>query len=130
MDKPKKLILDYSKWRSGVNGENKVGEGKTQLQNMEGFQCCLGQWSIQLGVTEEEALGCDEPNELHTLVSLFCDESYYYGRNESCYKTTNELAVDCIAINDDDGTTPEEKIEKLMERLQEEGIELEVINKP
>lgn len=130
MDKPKKLVLDYSKWRCGINGENKVGEGKTQLQNIEGFQCCLGQWSIQLGVTEEEALGRGEPNQLDTLVSLFCDESYDYGRNGSCHKTTNELSVDCIAINDDDGTTPEEKIEKLRERLHEEGIELEVINKP
>jgi hypothetical protein len=42
MEKPKKLILDYSKWRCGDDGEFKVGKGVTQLKNDEGFYCCLG----------------------------------------------------------------------------------------
>lgn len=42
----------------------------------------------------------------------------------------SDLSQDCIEINDDEKTTPDEKIEKLTARLKQEGIQLEVINKP
>lgn len=123
MDKPKKLILYYSKWRCGLHGENQVGEGNTLLQNANGFQCCIGQWSIQSGATEDEIIGFDEPSQIRTHIPLFCD------RNND-FKSNNELAMDCIDINDDIFSTPDEKIKRLRARLHEEGIELEVINKP
>ena len=123
-NKPKKLILDYSKWRCGEDGPHSVGTGRTELKNTEGFMCCRGQWSVQLGATEDEILGCGEPNEINTVISLFVKAS---SRHEVF---TNDLAVDCIDINDRKNTTPEEKIAALSERLLEEGIRLEVINKP
>lgn len=123
-NKPQKLILDYSKWRCGEDGPHPVGTGKTELKNTEGFMCCLGQWSVQLGATEDEILGRGEPNEIETVIPLFVNSRSTYE------KFTNDLAVDCIDINDRKDTTPEEKISALSERLQEEGIELEVINKP
>lgn len=123
MDNPKKLILDYSKWRCGEDGPNKVGEGPVRLLNPEGFSCCLGQWCHQLGATKEETINKWEPDEIMTLVPLF---AHY----EDDVKRSNRLSDECIHVNDDPDTTPEEKIEKLKKRLAKEGIELEVINKP
>lgn len=56
MDKPTKLILDYSKWRCGGNGKYKLGEGEERLLNKEGFMCAEGQWHMQLGATKGQLL--------------------------------------------------------------------------
>ena len=116
-----KLTLDYSKWRSGEDGPNKIGQGTTSLLNKEGFQCCLGMWCEQQGVDKSWLLDNGEPGEIEEPIPLF-NASPYYGN------TT--LSDDCIAINDRISTTPEEKIQQLSERLAKEDIELEVINKP
>lgn len=141
MEKPKKLILDYSKWRCGEGGDYELGKGSTQLLNERGYMCCLGLWSQQLGASEEELKGKGDPNELSTLIPLFATEDKEvseeydsmtdsYTEYVETYKRTSQLAVDAIEINDKRTTTPEEKIEALTELLLTEGIELEVINKP
>lgn len=117
MDKPKKLILDYSKWRCGGDSDYKVGEGVVALFNDQGFMCCLGQFGKQQGMTDDEMLNKGEPIECKTQVPLFINDTYSF-------------VIDAIDINDDETTTPEIKIELLRERLGIEGIELEVINKP
>lgn len=125
MNKPKKLTLDYSKWRCGGDGErndNVLGEGDTRLLNDYGYSCCLGQWSSQLGAADEDLLDRGDPSELSFRVPLFLSEMQPY--------CNSKLANDCIDINDESATTTEEKIEKLSKILAEEGIELEVINKP
>jgi hypothetical protein len=127
MDKPKKLILDYSKWRCGCDGPNAEGEGDTKLLNKEGFMCCIGQWSIQLGAYEDELLNRDEPRDIDTFIPLFSNKDFDFPRYGL---RTTELAEDCIEINDRKMTTPEQKITELRDRLAAEGIELEVINKP
>lgn len=140
-DKPKKLVLDYSKWRCGEGGDHEVGKGTTQLCNDRGFMCCLGQWSLQMGASESDLIGKGEPNELNTLIPLFAKEEREiseeydsmtdsYIEYENKYKSTSQLAMDAIEINDRRKTTPEEKIAELTELLKSEGIELEVINKP
>jgi hypothetical protein len=126
MEKPKKLILDYSKWRCGEGGKHSVGKGSTQLLNDEGFMCCIGQWSQQCGATDSDLLHKGEPNELKAYIPLFTHRTRGAGGENS----SNDLSIDCIDINDRKGTTPEEKIEALRVRLHQEGIELEVINKP
>jgi hypothetical protein len=128
MNKPEKLILDYSKWRSGGDDENKVGEGRVALLNKRGFMCCLGQWCQQLGVKDENLLDNGEPQELNQGIKPFVsNENELY--EEPCYKNTR-LSDKAIAINDNPETTPEQKIEELTELLMKEGILLEVINKP
>ena len=119
METNKKLILDYSKWRCGEGSEYSVGEGGTALLNEEGYMCCLGQFGKQMGMNDEEMLNKGEPIECntHTQVPLFINDNYSF-------------VADAISINDDELTTPERKIELLKERLDIEGIELEVINKP
>lgn len=142
MNKPEKLILDYSKWRCGEGGAYPVGNGKTQLLNNEGFMCCLGMWSLQCGAQIDELLNKGEPNELKTLIPLFAEEETWEfeeinpetGEFEkytgSDGKSTSRLASLAIGINDEKETTPEHKIELLKELLSTEGIQLEVINKP
>jgi hypothetical protein len=142
MDKPKKLILDYSKWICGAGGPHQVGKGKVALRNPEGFYCCLGLWSLQCGANDDELLEKGEPCEIETLIPLFAEEDVYTGEEynpttdeyvkftETCGKINTTLALSAIGINDETKTTPEEKIHALTKLLAEEGIELEVINKP
>src|SRR5688572_13973621 len=104
MEKPKKLILDYSKWRCGEDGEYKVGDGVVALLNDQGFMCCLGQFGKQMGMNDEEMLNRGEPIECNTQVPLFINNNHSF-------------AGDAISINDDELTTPEIKIELLRERL-------------
>ena len=117
MDKPKKLILDYSKWRCGMYGDDSLGEGDTALLNNAGFMCCLGQFGKQCGIPEDELLNRGEPCECETRVPLF-------------EKDGGAFVVAAININDDENTTPEAKLNAIETLLREEGIELEVINKP
>lgn len=128
-DKPKKLVLDYSKWRCGDSGKNKLGEGPVALCNSLGFMCCVGQWSLQIGADENEIMDKGEPHEAgikHPLFTVVDDDP----RLE--YKEVHATAFTsrAIGINDDEDSTPEYKIEKLKDLCTEEGIELEVINKP
>lgn len=122
-NKPEKLILDYSKWRCGDDGPHKLGEGPIALKNDNGFMCCLGMWSLQLGASEDEILNKGEPCEIDTLIPLLA-----YIDEDSALST--HLSSICIGINDDYNTTPDEKISLLTEALIGEGIQLEVINKP
>jgi len=143
MDKPKKLILDYSKWICGAGGAHALGSGAVALLNEDGFMCCLGQWGLQCGAKKEEILNFGEPQEIKPLLPLFAKALKYpvteynpvTGIEETNYVEDNEksntrLSLDAIDINDNTKTTPEEKIELLRELLANEGIELEVINKP
>lgn len=121
----KKLILDYSKWISGDGGKFATGEGKVALLNKEGFMCCLGQWSLQLGVSEVAILNNGEPSDLNIFIPGLniergCDEGY---RNA-------QFSDDAIAINDDPDTDPETKINQLSKLCKDNGFELEVINRP
>lgn len=131
MEKPKKLILDYSTWRSGGKGENMVGFGDTLLLNCQGEMCCLGQWMLQCGIPEIELRGTEAPA---------CLERYSSDNMKNRVEKANLFIDDkgvnthfseyAIAINDDCESTPEEKITELQELLKEYEIELEVINKP
>lgn len=129
MNKPEKLILDYSKWRCGFNNNatecpNQLGKGSVRLKNSFGYFCCLGLISLQLGATEDEITDVGQPFMIGRSLPLLTSK----GLNG--FIINSELSSDCIGINDDEKTTPEEKIEKLTQRFKQEGIQLEVINKP
>jgi hypothetical protein len=113
MDKPKKLILDYSKWRCGDDGKYAIGKGNTCMLNSEGFMCCLGLISKQYDVPDIDLLDFGIPKFKAEGIPLF----------------SNAFVSSAIMINDNKDTTPEQKIESLTQLLQKEGIELEVINK-
>lgn len=125
-----KLILDYSRWRCGLYGNHKLGRGNTQLKNPEGFYCCLGLFTPQLtpSVTEEDILEMATPEGISHKIEKEVPE--LTERNEEFEWRNTKLAVRAISINDNEETTPEEKIEALKELFAEAGHEIEVINLP
>lgn len=142
MNKPEKLILDYSTWRCGDKGDHTLGDGDTALRNDQGFMCCLGQWSIQCGANVDELIGRGEPSEIETPIHLFVIEQTHTDYDFDPVtgeevltaipdgKTNTVLAIEAMSINDNSTTTPEEKIIALTELLANAGVVLEVINKP
>lgn len=138
-----KFILDYSKWRAGSDGENSVGEGYTRLLNSEGYKCCLGQFSEQCGVPEENLLDVDDPEDLFKCNTLNSDggelhytlgEIPFTSIDNSTgvfrYRNNTVLSKKAMIINDDSKITTNQRIEELKELFEEHGHEIEVINLP
>jgi hypothetical protein len=128
------LILDFQTWRAGggiafESHENKIGEGRTELCNTEGFMCCLGQWALQSGFDRGQVMGNDEPADLSNEQGEVFKKFSSYNENKGTYYNT-KLSADCMTINDDRTTTYQEKIRLLTERLAKEDIKLTVINLP
>jgi hypothetical protein len=130
-----KLILDYSKWRCGgsTEEEHQVGEGNTALLNNEGFMCCLGQVSLQLGAKESDIKNVATPDELEIEISLLnfpVEPEWDWDEQLPQGFSNTSLSAEAMEINDNIKTTPEEKIEALKELFKNHDYELEVINKP
>lgn len=123
----KTLVLDYSKWRCGDNGENRLGEGNTSLLNMEGFMCCLGQFSLQLDkdVTEELIIKNGNPHDISITkrIPLLTKKDNKYGFKDTAF------SENAIKINDDAKSTPDQKISKLRSLIKKYKYKLKVINK-
>ena len=127
-----KLILDYSKWRCGGDNKtpNRLGEGDTNMENNEGFRCCLGQFSLQLlpSLKSTDILIAGMPCDLSEPVSLLSYYLEYDGVNEDPNLKNTDLAESAIYINDAQTTTPQDKIVLLKELFLKSGFEIEVIN--
>jgi hypothetical protein len=120
----KTLTLDYSIWRCGNNGEYHLGLGTTAMENSQGFQCCLGQFSKQLNknITRDIILGVEVPSEV-------CIRIPFLNKSKNIYINT-KLASRGIRINDNPTSTPEEKILSLRKLFKRYGFKIRVINKP
>jgi hypothetical protein len=123
-----KLTLDYSKWRCGKDGDKSMGKGYTNLENDEGFQCCLGQFALQLGANEEYIRNYGTPAAIRQHIPLLNKPDDYRFFSFS-FKNT-DFSKDAMVINDNENTTPEQKIELLTALCLANDIELEVINLP
>jgi len=127
----KELILDYKKWRCGGDndGINALGLGDTCLLNDEGFMCCLGQFSKQINedLRNNNILGIGEPEDIaiHIHDLNFVDNDAEAENNG--YSNTN-LTYLAININDNEDTTPQEKIVFLTNLFKEHDYEIKVIN--
>lgn len=108
----KTLTLDLKKWRCGANGQNQLGAGRTRLLNKEGFMCCLGQFSLQLGATELDILDWGKPSSAGLSIPELNDN----------------LSYDAIGINDNERLTTEQRIAELKELFSKHGFEIKVIN--
>lgn len=125
----KTLILDYSTWRSGKWGDFQLGKGTTMLLNEKGYMCCLGQISLQLGVTKEQILDKATPRNIceFTHPLLIKEGISYVGETKIINSSLAETAMN---INDNPDTTPLEKIDKLTDLFAGEGYTLKTINLP
>jgi hypothetical protein len=123
----KKLVLDYSKWRCGDDDEYvMLGKGKTKLLNDRGFMCCLGQWALQEGATEEMIKDKDEPLD----IKIGAKQVPFFRTDRPDSPLADQgFCSDAISINDDDTTSPAQKIERLKSLCSKHSITLEIINK-
>jgi hypothetical protein len=117
------FTIDYAKWRCGGDGPNKLGDGRTALLNDKGFMCCLGQVSLQLGLTTRQIFGKYAPVNV-MVENILCE------RLTSGVFASSALAGDAMKINDNTETTPAEKMAALKELFAEHGHEIEFINVP
>jgi len=117
----KQLVLDVAKWRCGGKKCQK-GEGDTLLLNKEGYMCCLGQFTKQLiDVSDEEICNASTPQELQRKIPVLTK------KDEDQYINTY-LAMNAMNINDNELTTPREKIEKLKKLFAQHGYEIIIQN--
>lgn len=100
---------------SGIHSheDNKLGEGYTELLNVQGHRCCLGMVCKQLGVKDEDLLNVSSPEDLPKRVK-------YLTSNEG----NSKLALEAMAINDDLTTTIETKKKKLRVLFKKHGHQL------
>lgn len=121
-----KLVLDFSKWRSGHYSSNQTGSGDTLLINANGFMCCLGQFAPQMdkNIKIQHLQGCTTPGATGLVINKLSDAP------DPGMTRSTELSRRAVEINDDINTTPDEKITALKELFANNGYEIEVINKP
>jgi len=123
----KTLILDYSKWRCGGRGrKNRLGRGETRLGNKEGFQCCLGQFSLQLNksLTSKDIKDKATPALLGKVISPLT----VLINDKVTVNTT--LSSNAMSINDSQKMTIEQKITALRELFGSKDYKIRVINRP
>jgi hypothetical protein len=128
----KTLTLDYSKWRCGRNSEkpeNKLGTGPTLLLNTSGYMCCLGQFSSQLKaeLTKSDLMYKSTPSQL---LNVNKGGIPYLTKQYGVFSKNTEFSNSAISINDDRGTSVEQKIDLLRKLMKKVGLKLRVINKP
>lgn len=126
--KVKEYTLDVSVWRCGGYGPHAMGEGRVLMLNEEGYMCCLGQFALQSGVDETKLLGQHSPSS----VSHSLDEPYdhlFVCTNE-IYGWTDDtpLSSQLMKVNDDEKTTPSEKVSHLRRILSKHNIKLNVVD--
>lgn len=128
-----KLVLDYSIWRCGDFGATHLGEGTTSLRNIEGFECCLGQFCKQIDPTlvNDFILHTGEPYQLEREITGLTVMDEHGGWNGEDIEYHNSiLSTEAMSINDNTETTPDEKIIELKKLFTQYGHEIEVINQP
>lgn len=121
---PTILELDALKWRCGGvrDCDSRLGEGNTCLLNTEEYMCCLGQFSLQAGVSKSDLWGVMYPAGLSFIVPEL-NEKY----EDSDLKRDTLFASRCALINDDRNSVYE-KIYALRAELKKHGKLLIVRN--
>lgn len=113
-----KFRINLNEWICGDPGYhnnegNKLGEGYTELLNVQGHRCCLGMICKQLGVKDEDLLAVASPEDLPKRVKYLTSN-----------KGNSKLAYEAMNINDDPATTIEVKKKKLRVLFKKHGHQL------
>lgn len=129
----KTLVLDLNNWRCGQESENSYGYGQTELENHQGFMCCLGQFSKQIE-PKICVIGVGEPEDVfynceNILVTKTTTDDYIADddTNDSKYSNTR-FSEKCIQINDSISTNVTQKIKQLTQQCKTIGYTLRVRN--
>lgn len=122
-----KFIIDRSQWRCGSIGPHAHGKGFARLLNAEGYYCCLGMISEQLGQTD--LLDCAMPADLekdYLLVNKLRCYDDYEDKEYDFYDDT-DLSLNAAKINDNSELTDEQRESQLIELFAKEGHEIQFI---
>lgn len=123
------FTIDRSKWRCGSTGNYAKGLGETSLLNREGYMCCLGQISKQLGFNDSELNGLSSPYELNLDNGSVPYRDDTVGLFTSCDNYETTLTNQAIDINDNHLYTTIERERSLKRLFTENDIKLKFINK-
>lgn len=118
--------IQRSKWRSGGDGDNKLGEGETQMLNIEGFMCCLGQIAIALGIESSNLYQKAGPSSCNIDIPFLTMPSQ--ADNPKQKYIANSLATDAMQINDNEYYSLEKREERLKKLFAEKGLTLKFID--
>jgi hypothetical protein len=128
---PDTFTLDVKKWICGApsdkepnNDRRSTGEGGTLLLNTKGYMCCLGQFSKQCGLKDEDIKHTGVPGALAYHLGPFNKKDK--DGDLKCTKLSDVL----ININDDPATTIPEKIRKMKRTLSKWKYKLKIKNAP
>jgi hypothetical protein len=126
-----KVVIDRAKWRTGQNGFNSTGEGKTMLLNPDGYMCCLGFCCKAAGVPAEGLIDRPKPDAVsESLKKNLSGMSMLLKPLASevtghIYLNCSNLAWDAMQINDCEDTKPEEKEQEILELFKNSNFEIE-----
>ena len=130
---PKTLTLDYAKW---VHGNSSEKRGDSALLNDEGYQCCLGQFAQQAGVSRKDMKREDGPSALTcaiTNLSTRPSEKTIKSRLRvglRAWPKSTKLTSRAITINDSYDTTIAKKVSKLRKLFASYGYTIKLKNFP
>jgi hypothetical protein len=124
----KTLILDYNKWVFG----GVVDRGTSKMQNQEGFQCCLGQFSCQAGIDELSLLNCNYPSTVAIRNGIVVDElvdleTSSYDSSHTIF-SQSQLSNYAANINDEKRYSIPMKMFLLYKLFQKNGFEIRFDN--
>lgn len=131
----RQLTLDINKWRCGGKGEEGVTalrrQYDTELRNPAGYMCCLGQFALQLGISEEDITNRSCPMNLERKIPILTKKlisKSYDGRLIHGIRDT-KFSDAAISINDNNKTTIAEKVKQLKALCGKFKIKLKVKGK-
>lgn len=135
---PTHFVIDVTKWRCGGGIQksnhmpNVYGLGVTQLLNDEGFMCCLGQISLQLGIESSKLKNQDSPTNVSEKFGIRIPILTYKRRDdaEELYWRSTRLALCAIKINDQYHQPIEDKKAQLKELFQKHNLFIKFVGEP
>lgn len=131
-----KVVIDRAKWRTGQNGFNATGEGKTMLLNPDGYMCCLGFCCKAAGVPDAGLIDRPRPDAVsESLKEKLSGMSVLLEPLAATINTPNfhlkcsSFAWDAMEINDCEDTKPEEKEQQILEFFKNSNFDIEFTGK-
>lgn len=129
-----KFTIDCSIWRCGADSDEldkRLGHGPTELLSEDGYMCCLGQVALQLGVSKEDLLHNQVPQDMsdenRKKAGILLASAV---AGSGTLRHPSYLGRQAINVNDDMWMSVADKMKNLTKLFKEEGFELEFTNIP
>lgn len=98
--------------------------GRSRLKNKNGFLCCLGFCSLQLGASKNEILDRFSPK---SVIFPNENENILIDKIDNLHIENSKLSMDAMDINDNPVLTLKERKERLIELFKKYQHEIEFV---